>query len=72
MCVLNKFYLQNPAFPWVDPYAAVCLKVTVKAARECPTLCDPVEYTVHGTNSCQGLGGRGAGRGAVASEVGSL
>ena len=48
MCVLNKFYLQNPAFPWVDPYAAVCLKVTVKAARECPTLCDPVEYTVRG------------------------
>ena len=48
MCVLNTFYLQNPAFPWVDPYAAVCLKVTVKVAQECPTLCDPTEYTVHG------------------------
>ena len=48
MCVLNKFYSQNPAFPWVDPYAAVCLEVTVKVAQSCPALCDPMEYTVHG------------------------
>lgn len=31
-----------------------------------------LETEGHGANSCQGLGGRGAGRGAVASEVGSL
>ena len=28
------------------PFASLCLKV--KVTQSCPTLCDPVDYTVHG------------------------
>ena len=30
-------------------YAISCYWVWVKVAQSCPTLCDPVDYTVHGT-----------------------
>ena len=26
----------------------ICMKAKVKAAQSCPTLCDPMDYTVHG------------------------
>ena len=28
---------------------AMLLKVKVKVAQSCPTLCDPMDYRVHGT-----------------------
>ena len=43
--------------PWLDVekpsmvffiYTLLCLLVKVKVAQLCPTVCDPMEYTVHG------------------------
>ena len=54
MCIINK--LQENIVPYrkysqhlTGTINGVCETVNVKIAQLCPTLCNPMDYTVHGT-----------------------
>ena len=41
ICIYSSFELTFVLFPMVN-------MLEVKVAQSCPTLCDPMDYTVHG------------------------
>ena len=45
-CPASSLFLSIPVLTWFS--LPVARKVKVKVAQSCPTLCDPMDYTVHG------------------------
>ena len=42
-------HMEGALHPWTDHHRQYCVLPIVKVAQLCPTLCDPLDYTVYGT-----------------------
>ena len=42
-------HIEGALHPWTDHHRQYCVLPIAKVTQSCPTLCNPVDYTVHGT-----------------------